>query len=134
MDEYMKESLEIAKAQAKVRNMTEDEIASLVQNLANSLRNLEAGKPAEGSRQHQEPAVDPKKAIREKSVICLECGASFKLLSKKHLAQHELTPQEYKEKWGFKSNQALVAKSLSRKRRQKMQEMELWKRRGVVKA
>lgn len=134
MDEYMKESLEIAKAQAKVRNMTEDEIASLVQSLADSLRNLEAGKHAEGPRQRQEPAVDPKKAIREKSVICLECGASFKLLSKKHLAQHGLTPQEYKDKWGFKSTQPLVAKSLSRKRRKKMQEMELWKRRKAVKA
>jgi predicted transcriptional regulator len=134
MDEYMKESLEIAKAQAKVRNMTEDEIASMVQSLAESLRNLEAGKRGDGPKQAQEPAVDPKKAIREKSVICLECGASFKLLSKKHLAQHGLTPQQYKEKWGFKTNQPLVAKSLSRKRRKKMQEMELWKRRKAVKA
>jgi predicted transcriptional regulator len=85
----------------------------------------------EGERAHgeQEPAVDPKKSIREKSVICLECGKSFKILSKRHLAQHGLTPQEYKEKWGFKKNQSLVAKALSRQRKKKMQEIQLWKKR-----
>ncbi len=134
MDDYMKEALEIAKAQARVRNMTEDEIASMVQGLAVRLRGLEPSNGNGKLRHNQKPAVDPKRAIREKSVICLECGASFKLLSKQHLAQHGLTPDEYKEKWGFKSGQALVARSLSRKRRKKMQEMQLWKRRKSVSA
>jgi predicted transcriptional regulator len=80
----------------------------------------------------QEPAVDPKKAIREKSVICLECGKSFKVLTKKHLASHGLTPEEYKEKWGYKKGTSLVAKALARERRRKMKDMKLWeKRRGA---
>ena len=79
--------------------------------------------------QNREPPVDPKKAIREKSVICLECGKKFKVLTKKHLATHGLTPAEYKDKWGFKKTQALVDKSLARARKNKMQEMQLWKRR-----
>ncbi|MFO7875164.1 MAG: MucR family transcriptional regulator [Desulfovermiculus sp.] len=81
----------------------------------------------------QEPAVDPKKAIREKAVVCLECGKKLKVLSKKHLAQHGLTPEEYKEKWGFKKNQSLVTKELTRQRKQKMQDMQLWKRRDTGK-
>jgi len=134
MDDYMRQALEIAKAQAKVRNMTEDEITTMVQSLAHRLKNLDTGKSEQGMNKHQEPAVDPGKAIREKSVICLECGASFKLLSKQHLALHGLTPKQYREKWGFKSTQPLVAKSLSRKRRKKMQQMQLWKRRKAAKA
>ncbi len=129
MDEYVKEALDVVKAQAGVRNMTEDEITSMVQSVADRLRNVESHAEGEHAQGHQEPAVDPKKAIREKSVICLECGKPFKILSKRHLAQHGLTPQEYKEKWGFKKNQSLVAKALSRQRKKKMQEIQLWKKR-----
>ena len=129
MDEYVKEALDVVKAQASVRNMTEDEITSMVQSIADRLRGVESQAESGHTQAHQEPAVDPKKSIREKSVICLECGKSFKILSKRHLSQHGLTPQEYKEKWGFKKNQSLVAKSLSRQRRKKMQEIQLWKKR-----
>ncbi len=128
MDEYVKEALDIVKAQAGVRNMTEDEITSMVQSVADRLRSVhEPGAEAQGQKQAQ--TVDPKKAIKEKSVVCLECGKSFKILSKRHLATHGLTPQEYKEKWGYKKNQSLVAKALSRPRRTKMQEIQIWTKR-----
>ena len=132
MDEYVKEALDVVKAQAGVRNMTEDEITSMVQTVADRLRGVESHIEGEQSQGGQEPAVDPKKSIREKSVICLECGKSFKILSKRHLATHGLTPQEYKEKWGFKKNQSLVAKALSRQRKKKMQEIQLWKKRKTA--
>ena len=130
MDEYTNEALDLAKAQAGVRNMTEGEIGSMVQTVTQRLREIESQSAGNVPSQAQEPAVDPKKAIREKSVVCLECGKTFKVLSKRHLAQHGLTTKEYKEKWGIKKNQSLTAKALSRQRKQKMQEMQIWKNRG----
>jgi predicted transcriptional regulator len=127
MEDYLKEALEIVKAQASVRTMTEEEITSMVQSLSNGIRNI-ADDTAEVAS-NAEPAVDPKKAIREKSVICLECGKSFKVLTKKHLASHGLTPEEYKAKWGYKKGTSLVAKSLARERRKKMKDMKLWEKR-----
>ncbi|ACV69450.1 MucR family transcriptional regulator [Desulfohalobium retbaense] len=129
MDTYLQQALEIVKAQAGVRNMTEEEITSMVHRLANQLKGIVEGEPQEQHEEHQEPAVDPKKAIREKSVVCLECGKTFKVLTKRHLAQHGLTPAEYKAKWGFKKTQSLIAKALARERRKKMQDMRLWERR-----
>jgi predicted transcriptional regulator len=132
VEEYVKEALDIVKAQASVRNMSEDEITSMVQSLSQQLKGIVEGSQVGAvEEKSQEPAVDPKKAIREKAVVCLECGKKFKVLSKKHLAQHDLTPAEYKEKWGYKKNQSLIAKELARQRKQKMQEMQLWKRRKV---
>jgi predicted transcriptional regulator len=113
--------------------MTEDEITSMVQSLSQQLKGIMEGSEGQSEEEKpQEPAVDPKKAIREKAVVCLECGKKFKVLSKKHLAQHGLTPEEYKEKWGYKKNQSLVTKELARQRKQKMQEMQLWKRRKTA--
>lgn len=131
MEDSLKEAVEIVKAQASVRNMTEDEITSMVKSLSEKIKGIEGGEQA--PEEKQEPAVDPKKAIREKSVVCLECGKSFKVLTKKHLASHGLTPEEYKAKWGYKKNQSLVCKSLARERRKKMQDMRLWEKRSSAK-
>lgn len=134
MEEYVQQALDIVKAQASVRTMSEEEVSSMVRNLSQQLKGIVDGDqvPVEDSKS-QEPAVDPKKAIREKNVVCLECGKKFKVLSRKHLAIHGLTPEEYKEKWGYKKNQSLIAKGLARQRKHKMQEMQLWKRRKDAK-
>lgn len=127
MDDYLKEALEIVKAQASVRTMTEEEIISMVQKLAKGIANISDDVV---DAVLDSPTVDPKKAIREKSIICLECGKSFKVLTKRHLATHGLTPIEYKEKWGYTKKTSLVCKGLARERRKKMSEMKLWERRG----
>lgn len=130
MEEYLKQALEIVKAQASVRTMTEEEITSMVQKLASGIQAI-----AEGAAPQEEETIacEPQKAIREKSVICCVCGKSFKILTKKHLASHDLTPAEYREKFGYKKNAPLVCKSLQRERRKKMKEMQLWKKRGKKK-
>jgi predicted transcriptional regulator len=128
MDDYLKEALEIVRAQASVRNMTEEEITSMVRRLAESIRAI-----AEGTLPAAEAgtasAADPKKAVREKSIICLESGKSFKILTKKHLAKFGLTPDEYRAKWGYPKNMPLVCKELQRERRKKMKDMRLWEKR-----
>ncbi|PKN42749.1 MAG: transcriptional regulator [Deltaproteobacteria bacterium HGW-Deltaproteobacteria-18] len=126
MEDYLKQAIEIVKAQASVRNMNEDEITSMIRALTQSIRGVAEGvAPVVDT----EPAVDPKNAIREKSVICCECGKSFKVLTKRHLATHGLTPEEYREKYGYKKGTSLVAKSLARDRRKTMQGMKLWEKR-----
>ena len=129
MEDYLKQALEIVKAQASVRNMTEEEINSMILNVTRGIKSVISEDQA--GAEPQEPQVEPSKSIREKSVVCLECGKQYKVLTKKHLAKHDLSPEEYKSKWGLKKNASLVAKSLARDRRKKMQEMELWKKREV---
>lgn len=130
MDDYLKEALEIVKAQASVRTMTEEEITSMVQKIAVGIKAIAEG---ETVATDETAAVDPKKAIREKSILCCVCGKTFKVITKKHLATHDLTPEEYREKFGYKKNLPLVCKGLQRERRKKMKEMKLWTKRGSAK-
>lgn len=129
MDDYLKEALGIVKAQASVRHMTEEEITSMLKKLSAGIQNVAEGTPLLESEDVAVTNLDPAKAIREKSVICMECGKSFKVLTKRHLASHGLTPAQYKEKYGYKKNVSLVAKGLARDRRKKMQDMKLWEKR-----
>ena len=128
MQDSLKQALEIVKAQAGVRVMSAEEMVSMLKTIADSISNVGREEVKE-----EQPSVDPKKAIREKSIVCLECGRSFKVLTKKHLASHGLTPDEYREKWGYKKGTALVAKGLARERRKKMQSMKLWEKRKINK-
>lgn len=130
MDDYLKQALEIVKAQASVRVMAEDEITSMVRTLAAHLRTLEEF-PAE-QEETASPAVPPTKSIKEKSVTCLECGKTFKIITRKHLAMHGLDADSYREKWGIKKNSPLVCKELQRERRKKMKEMKLWEKRRAA--
>ena len=129
MDDYLKEALEIVKAQASVRAMTEEELTSLMLHLARSIREAAAGGELAQDSLAQEVLLDSKKAIKEKTIICLECGKSFKILTRRHLGVHNLDAAAYREKWGYKKDTPLVCKALQRDRRKKMKDMKLWEKR-----
>lgn len=127
MDSFLKEALEIVKAQASVRKMTEEEITSMVKSLAGSIGAISNGDEVAPAEPRVE--LDVKKSIKEKSIVCLECGKSFKILTKRHLNGHGLTPEEYKDKYGLGRKTSLVCKGLARDRRKKMSDMKLWEKR-----
>jgi predicted transcriptional regulator len=129
VENYLKDALEIVKAQAGVRTMTEDEISSMVKKLAENIRNIGDGTEAE-TVEDTAGTTDPKKAVKERSITCIICGKSFKLITKKHLASHGMTPGEYRATYGYKKGTPLVCKFLQRERRKKMQDMQLWLRKG----
>lgn len=64
----------------------------------------------------EQPAVNPKRSVFPDYLICLEDGKKFKSL-KRHLAVHyELTPEEYRTKWGLKSDYPMVAPNYAAQR------------------
>lgn len=133
MDDYLKEALEITKAQASVRVMKEEEITAFVQKVAQGIRVVaETEQPVELNS--EEMVLEGRKSVKEKAVTCLECGKNFKVLTKRHLATHGISADDYRQKWGLKKGTALVCKALQRERRKKMNDMKLWERRRKPKA
>lgn len=130
MEDSLKSALEIVRAQASVRTMTDEEITTMVRQLAAGIRDISLGLSSGAAE--PAPDLDPKKAVKEKSITCLECGKSFKVITKKHLASHGLTPEEYKAKYSYKKTMPLVCKSLQRDRRKKMKDMRLWEKKGKM--
>lgn len=62
------------------------------------------------------PAVNPKRSVFPDYIICLEDGKKFKSL-KRHLSVHYgLTPDEYRAKWGLKSDYPMVAPNYAAQR------------------
>ena len=126
MDDIMQQALNITRAQAGVRPMSASEVAAYAAEIAKGIRTiLESG-------ENTAPACDPKRSIKENSIICLECGRSFRVLTIRHLRTHGLDARTYKEKYGFKKNTPVACKSLIRVRSKKMYDMRLWTRKKNV--
>ncbi|EFL50347.1 transcriptional regulator, MucR family [Solidesulfovibrio fructosivorans JJ]] len=129
MDTYLSLALDIVKAQARVRNMTEEEITAMMSKLAGSIKSIDLASGGARELASGDTALDPKKAVKERTITCMESGKPYKILTKRHLAKFGLTPEEYRAKWGYPKGMPLVCKALQRERRKKMREMQLWTRR-----
>jgi len=62
------------------------------------------------------PAVPVTRSVTADHLVCLECGKHFSML-KRHLGtDHQLTPEQYRQKWGLPANYPLVAPNYARVR------------------
>ena len=62
------------------------------------------------------PAVSIKRSVTPEYIICLEDGKKFKSL-KRHLRTHyNMSPEEYREKWGLPVDYPMVAPSYAKER------------------
>lgn len=109
---------EIVQAQINTKEMSGEEIKTALNDTFVVLKGLQeaelSGQPLEQGEGG--PAMVPEKSIQKNQIVCLECGQAFKMLSPKHLKGHNLTPKEYRKKYGFSMRQPLCAKALSERR------------------
>lgn len=88
-----------------------------------------AGKPAPVEREEAKPKIAVKKSVLPDYIICLEDGKKFKSL-KRHLRTHyNLSPEEYREKWGLAHDYPMVAPNYARARSDLAKKMGLGTRR-----
>ena len=130
MDKSLLEfAVEIVQSQASTNTMTGQEIESALIGVYNALHRMQLaeaeGRPVSVStdaalkgneKLNYGTTPDPRASIHEDKVSCLECGSEFRQLTANHLKTHQLTPKEYKRKWGFPLKQSLAAKALTRLR------------------
>lgn len=106
---------EIVAAQASHAVMAADEMVAALKKTFDALKNIKTIE--EGGPEADAPPIDPRKSIQRNFIINLEDGKKYKQLTTRTLAKFELTPAEYRKKWGFSARQPLASKALSAKRR-----------------
>lgn len=124
---------EIVQAQVARGHMTTTEISSSLLQVFEALHELQLAESGaidlrEIPEPESTPALKPEESIRDDRVICLECGAEFRQLTKKHLVSHGLSSDEYRRKYGFSKSTPLAAKSLIKARQATAQKTGLSER------
>ena len=129
--------LEMAKdlvmAQIAARNLPPDEMHTALQQTYASLHALKTQDDAHGSIAVAPPETPSKpinwrKSITKQTVMCLECRASFKQLSVRHLKEHGLDGKAYRIKYGIPRAQPLSAKATTSRRKEIVQRARPWEK------
>ena len=62
------------------------------------------------------PAVPIKKSVTPNHIVCLEDGKKFKMLKRHLKTDHNMTPKEYRVRWGLPSDYPMVAPNYAKQR------------------
>ncbi len=87
------------------------ELPDLIKTVHEALRN-----PDQGASSALEPAVPIKRSIRPDYVICLEDGKKLKMLKRHLRTSFNMSPDEYRRKWGLASDYPMVAPKYAARR------------------
>ena len=83
------------------------------------------GEPEPEEVEKPKPPVSIRKSLGQDYLICLEDGKKFKSL-KRHLKTHyDMTPDQYREKWGLPADYPMVAPAYAEQRSRLAKEMGL---------
>jgi predicted transcriptional regulator len=100
------------------RNLISPElVGELTRSVHNALSELQDGRGAAAERfEDLRPAVPVKKSVTEDWIVCLEDGKKFKSLRRHLKSAFNMTPEDYRRKWGLPADYPMVAPSYSARR------------------
>ena len=105
----------IVSAYAKRNPLAADQLPALIATVHAALASIEGGglpAPAIGP----EPAVPIRRSVQPDVIICLDCGYRGKMLKRHLMGSHQLTPGDYRKRWGLKDDYPMVAPSYRARR------------------
>ena len=127
--ELLELTSEIVAAHVSNNTLAVNDLPQLIQDVYSTLATV--GK-AQASAERLQPAVSIKKSVTPDHIICLEDGKKLKMLKRHLKTAYNMSPDEYREKWGLPRDYPMVAPNYAKHRSDLAKEIGLGKmaRRG----
>ncbi len=106
---------DIVAAHVSNNSVAVNDLPTLIANVHGALSAL--GAPAPAAAPKQEPAVSIRSSIKPDYVVCLEDGKKLKMLKRHLMTHYQMTPDQYRTKWGLAADYPLVAPNYAEQRR-----------------
>jgi predicted transcriptional regulator len=100
---------EIVSAFVSNSTISPADLPALIHQVHSTLNSIATGAEAEPATQAQQPAIPVKKSITPDYLICLEDGRKFKSLKRHLRTKYDMTPDDYRAKWGLPKDYPMVA-------------------------
>jgi predicted transcriptional regulator len=116
--ELLRLSADIVAAYLAENSLPAAQIPDLVRSVHATLCTLGGAEPAAAMRSSdkQKPAVPVSKSIQDDYIVCLEDGKQLKMLKRYLRSRFDLSPEDYKRKWGLPADYPMVAPSYAQRR------------------
>jgi len=106
---------DIVAAHVSNNSVAVSDLPLLIQNVYGALSGLRSD--AAPPQPKQEPAVSIRSSIKPDHIVCLEDGKKLKMLKRHLMTHYQMTPDEYRAKWGLPADYPMVAPNYADQRR-----------------
>lgn len=106
---------DIVAAHVSNNSVAVSDLPVLIQNVYGALAGLQ--KEVAPVQPKQEPAVSIRSSIKPDYIVCLEDGKKLKMLKRHLMTHYQMTPDDYRTKWGLPADYPMVAPNYAEQRR-----------------
>ena len=106
---------EIVSSHVANNTVPQNDIAGLIEQVFRTLSNLGGGGMVSTDRGAL-PAVPVKKSVTPDYIVCLEDGKKLKMLKRHLKTAYDMSPEEYRERWGLPADYPMVAPDYAKQR------------------
>ena len=106
---------DIVAAHVSNNSVAVNDLPNLIQNVHGALSGISRQSSAPEPR--PEPKVPVRSSIKPDYIVCLEDGKRLKMLKRHLMTHYNLTPDQYRQKWGLSPDYPMVAPNYAEQRR-----------------
>ena len=126
---YLELAADIVAAFVSHNSLPAADLPGLLTTVNQALQNLGSGPSPQVDVASKEPAVPIKKSVTPDYIICLDDGKKFKSLKRHLRSVYDLTPDQYRAKWGLPPTYPMVAPNYAAARSELAKSMGLGQQR-----
>ena len=127
-ENYIELAADIVSAYVSNNSVPASDLPSLIQEVHAALAQVMSGSTVPEA-EAPKPAVPAKKSVTNEFIVCLEDGRKFKSLKRHLRTQYNMSPDEYREKWGLAADYPMVAPNYAKARSNLAKQMGLGQQR-----
>lgn len=106
---------EIVSSFVSNNKVSTDELADLIRSVHGTLAALNGGR-ADKTLERPKPAAPINKSVQHDFIICLEDGKKLKMLKRYLRSTYNLSPDDYRKRWGLPADYPMVAPAYAARR------------------
>ena len=106
---------DIVAAHVSNNSVAVNDLPNLIQNVHGALSGISASRSVPEAK--PEPKVPIRSSIKPDYIVCLEDGKRLKMLKRHLMTHYQMTPDQYRQKWGLAADYPMVAPNYAEQRR-----------------
>src|SRR5512147_1922390 len=114
-DDLRRLAAEIVAAYVSANSVSAAQLPDVIRSVVDALTNLN-GQAEAAKAEPQKPAVSIRKSVTPDYLVCLEDGKKLKMLKRHLRTTYDMSPQDYREKWGVPADCPIVAPNYAARR------------------
>jgi predicted transcriptional regulator len=112
-EELLQLAANIVSAHARNNALPADQLPVLIQRVYSALATVQQSVAAPP---RPEPAVSVRASVHQDHLVCLDCGKHFSMLKRHLMRDHQLTPDQYRQRWQLPPTYPIVAPAYAKTR------------------